>query len=123
MRQLPGGGNVMGAMKFMMPNELGIYLHDYPDKSLFARAERRISSGCVRVEDAPRLAAWLFGGKAPTPQSSAPEQEVDLPEPVPVYITYLTMLPAKGGGLVFTGDPYKRDAAALAALSSKRTGA
>jgi murein L,D-transpeptidase YcbB/YkuD len=57
MRQRPGGSNVMGAMKFMLPNRLGIYLHDFPDKSLFARSDRRISSGCVRLEDAPRLAA------------------------------------------------------------------
>jgi murein L,D-transpeptidase YcbB/YkuD len=119
MRQLPGNGNVMGAMKFMMPNELGIYLHDFPDKSLFAKGERSISSGCVRVADAPRLAAWLFGGTAPQPKSNAPEQEVDLPEPVPVYLTYLTVLPKKGGGLVFEDDPYRRDRAALAALGSK----
>jgi murein L,D-transpeptidase YcbB/YkuD len=116
MRQLPGGGNVMGAMKFMMPNELGIYLHDFPDKALFARRERSISSGCVRVADAQRLAAWLFGGRAPQPRGAAPEQEVDLPEPVPVYLTYLTVLPAKGGGLLFEDDPYRRDQAALASL-------
>ncbi|HEY0147628.1 MAG TPA: L,D-transpeptidase family protein [Allosphingosinicella sp.] len=119
MRQLPGGANVMGAMKFMMPNELGIYLHDFPNKPLFARSERAISSGCVRVEDAPRLAAWLFGGAAPKPRGNAPEQEVDLPEPVPVYLTYLTVLPAKGGGLVFGNDPYRRDPAALGALERK----
>lgn len=119
MRQLPGGGNVMGAMKFMMPNDLGIYLHDFPDKALFAKQERSISSGCVRVEDAPRLAAWLFGGTAPQARGNAPEQEVDLPEPVPVYLTYLTVLPKRGGGLVFEDDPYRRDRAALAALERK----
>jgi murein L,D-transpeptidase YcbB/YkuD len=117
MRQLPGGANVMGAVKFMMPNEFGIYLHDFPEKSLFARSARNISSGCVRVSDAPRLAAWLFNGAAPRPRGNAPEQRVDLPEPVPVYLTYLTMLPAKGGGLVFGPDPYKRDPAALAAMN------
>jgi murein L,D-transpeptidase YcbB/YkuD len=116
MRQLPGGSNVMGAVKFMMPNELGIYLHDFPERSLFARSARNISSGCVRVSDAPRLAAWLFNGAAPKPRGTAPEQQVDLPEPVPVYLTYLTMLPAKGGGLVFGPDPYKRDAAAIASI-------
>jgi murein L,D-transpeptidase YcbB/YkuD len=119
MRQLPGGANVMGDVKFMMPNELGIYLHDFPEKALFGQADRQISSGCVRVEDAPKLAAWLFGGAAPKPRGNAPEQEVDLPEPVPVYLAYLTVLPAKGGGLVFGGDPYRRDEQALAALKRK----
>jgi murein L,D-transpeptidase YcbB/YkuD len=109
MRQRPGGSNVMGAMKFMLPNRLGIYLHDFPDKSLFARGDRRLSSGCVRLEDAPRLARFLFGGAAPRPAGSAPEQRVDLPEPVPVYITYLTALPDPARGLVLQSDVYARD--------------
>ncbi|MEO7178728.1 MAG: L,D-transpeptidase family protein [Allosphingosinicella sp.] len=109
MRQRPGGGNVMGAMKFMLPNRLGIYLHDFPDKSLFARADRRISSGCVRLQDAPRLAHFLFGGAAPRPAGSAPEQNVDLPSPVPVYITYLTALPDRARGIALQRDVYARD--------------
>jgi murein L,D-transpeptidase YcbB/YkuD len=109
MRQRPGGGNVMGAMKFMLPNRLGIYLHDFPDKSLFARSDRRISSGCVRLEDAPRLARFLFGGRVPRPSGAAPEQRVDLPEPVPVYITYLTALPDPARGVALQRDVYARD--------------
>jgi murein L,D-transpeptidase YcbB/YkuD len=109
MRQRPGGGNVMGAMKFMLPNRLGIYLHDFPDKSLFARADRRISSGCVRLEDAPRLARFLFRGRAPRPSGGVPEQRVDLPEPVPVYITYLTALPDPARGVALQRDVYARD--------------
>ena len=111
-RQLPGKGNAMGKMKFMLPNDLGIYLHDTPDRELFAKADRHFSSGCVRLEDAPRLAKWLFGAPLVT-RSGAPEQRVDLPEPVPVYITYLTTAPA-GTGLVFRSDPYGRDRGATA---------
>ncbi|HEY0112007.1 MAG TPA: L,D-transpeptidase family protein [Allosphingosinicella sp.] len=111
MRQRPGGNNVMGAMKFMFPNALGIYLHDFPEKSLFAREDRRLSSGCVRVEDAQRLARFLFRGSAPKPSGSAPEQLVDLPEPVPVYITHLTVLPDPKAGLSFRADPYARKGA------------
>jgi murein L,D-transpeptidase YcbB/YkuD len=109
MRQRPGGGNVMGEMKFMLPNRLGIYLHDFPDKRLFARSDRRLSSGCVRLEDAPRLARFLFGGSAPRPAGPAPEQQVDLPEPVPVYITYLTALPDPARGVTLQRDVYARD--------------
>ncbi|HYI40579.1 MAG TPA: L,D-transpeptidase family protein [Allosphingosinicella sp.] len=110
MRQRPGGANVMGAMKFMLPNRLGIYLHDFPDKSLFARSDRRISSGCVRLEDAPRLARFLFGRAPPRPTGPAPEQRVDLPEPVPVYILYLTALPDPARGVALQRDVYARDA-------------
>ncbi len=111
LRQRPGGANVMGAIKFMMSNRLGIYLHDFPDKSLFARDDRRLSSGCVRLADAPRFAAWLFRGAAPAPRGNAPEQRVDLPEPVPVYLTYLTVLPDGPSGLTFHKDGYARDGA------------
>jgi len=109
MRQRPGGDNVMGAMKFMLPNRLGIYLHDFPDKRLFERSDRRLSSGCVRLADAPRLARFLFGGTAPRPRGPAPEQRVALPEPVPVYITYLTALPDPARGVVIRPDLYARD--------------
>jgi murein L,D-transpeptidase YcbB/YkuD len=107
-RQLPGGANVMGAVKFMMPNDLGIYLHDFPDKSLFARTDRHLSSGCVRLEDAPLLARWLFGGNAPRPRGGAAEQEAELPAPVPVYLVYLTAFPA-GEGVGIRRDVYDRD--------------
>jgi murein L,D-transpeptidase YcbB/YkuD len=116
LRQLPGGANVMGAVKFMMPNNLDIYLHDFPDKSLFAQADRRISSGCVRLEDAQAFARWLFGGTAPQPSGTAPEQRVDLPAPVPVYISYFTAVP-DNGAIVFQADPEGRDAPLIAALA------
>ncbi|MBV8686972.1 MAG: L,D-transpeptidase family protein [Alphaproteobacteria bacterium] len=109
LRQRPGGANVMGKIKFMMENRLGIYLHDFPDKSLFARDDRRLSSGCVRLSDAPRLARWLFRGTPPQPRGRAPEQRVDLPEPVPVYLTYLTVLPGGPEGLTFQPDSYARE--------------
>ncbi|HEY0312642.1 MAG TPA: L,D-transpeptidase family protein [Allosphingosinicella sp.] len=112
-RQLPGGANVMGRIKFMMPNRLGIYLHDFPDKSLFAREDRRLSSGCVRLSDAPRLARWLFRGAAPAPDGATPEQRADLPEAVPVYLTYVTALPGSGG-LDLRADPYGLDRVQLA---------
>ena len=106
-RQLPGKNNSMGKVKFVLPNDMGIYLHDTPDKALFEAADRHLSAGCVRVEDAQRLARWLYGKPLAAP-SSAPEQRVELPEPVPVYITYLTAAPT-AGGIVFRSDPYGRD--------------
>jgi murein L,D-transpeptidase YcbB/YkuD len=119
MRQLPGADNVMGEVKFMLPNRLGIYLHDTPEKRNFQLEDRRLSSGCVRVEDARRLSRWLFGGRNVRPSGGAPEQNVDLPEPVPVYITYLTAVPKIGGGILFRRDSYRRDAALLARLEDR----
>lgn len=116
-RQLPGPDNMMGAIKFMMPNPLGIYLHDTPTKLLFQNPDRRQSSGCIRVEDAQRLSNWLFQGQAVKSSSHLPEQRFDLPAPVPVYVAYLTAVPAKSG-ITFRSDVYDRDATDFAVLDA-----
>ena len=86
-RQLPGGANAMGQIKFGFPGSDGIFLHDTPDKQLFAASDRNLSNGCVRLEDAGRFARWLFGAD-PSPASDAPEQTVPMPAEVPIVITY-----------------------------------
>jgi murein L,D-transpeptidase YcbB/YkuD len=108
----PGPGNSMGDIKFMMPNDFGIYLHDTHDKTVFRKDNRWVSNGCVRVEDAQRLAAWLFG---PMPQADDPnvQTRVELTPAVPVFVTYLTVS-AGSEGVTFRNDPYERDAAVLA---------
>jgi len=107
-RQTPGPGNMMGAMKFEFPNDLGIYLHDTPDRNLFSEAERTFSSGCVRLEDAPRLGRWLMGHD-PVAASSQPELKVPLTNGVPVFITYLTVRPEEDGTLAYAPDIYGLD--------------
>ena len=114
-RQRPGAGNMMGDIKFRMPNDLGIYLHDTPDRTLFDAEDRRLSSGCVRLEDAQRLSRWLFGRRVAA-ASPDPEQRVDLAEPVPIYITYFTAAPSEQG-IAFRDDVYGRDEAGLARLA------
>jgi len=86
-RQRPGPANSLGQFKFDLPNGDGIYLHDTPKKELFAQDARNLSHGCVRLEDAPKLARWLLG-KDP-PATSIPEEHVLLPRPVPISISYL----------------------------------
>ena len=86
-RQRPGPANSLGQFKFDLPNGDGIYLHDTPKKELFAQETRNLSHGCVRLEDAPKLARWLLG-KDP-PAASLPEQNIALPRPVPITISYL----------------------------------
>lgn len=117
MRQSPGPANAMGDMKFMFPNNQGIYLHDTPQKDLLAEASRMFSGGCVRLEDASRLAEWLFGRPIQA-ESGQPELRVDLPEPVPVYITYLTMVPS-GSDLATYPDVYGRDRQQLVSLGAQ----
>lgn len=117
-RQLPGPSNAMGRMKFEFPNALGVYLHDTPERDLLREASRQRSAGCVRVEDAGRLARWMFG-RPLAAQSRTPEQDVPLPEPVPVYITYLTASP-EGDRIAFRADVYGRDRPAAPAPRGRR---
>ena len=86
-RQRPGPANSLGRFKFDLPDGDGIYLHDTPKKELFAQDQRNLSHGCVRLEDAPRLARWLLGRDPPA--ASAPEENILLPKPVPITISYL----------------------------------
>jgi L,D-transpeptidase YcbB len=115
-RQKPGPWNSMGAMKFEMPNDYGIYLHDTPVKELFEHDDRWLSNGCVRLEDYRRFASWVFGGRVPQVSSQA-EQILELPQPVPVYMTYLTVVPS-GNGVQFRADPYGFDALAMPQMFS-----
>jgi len=105
-RQLPGPANSMGELKFGFPNQQDIYLHDTPKKELFSQDDRDISHGCIRLEDAKRLASWMMNGNVP--KGDQPEQHVSLPTPVPIYLTYLT---AQGhdGRLSYVDDIYGRD--------------
>jgi murein L,D-transpeptidase YcbB/YkuD len=106
-RQLPGGENFMGKVKFEFPNPKGIYLHDTPAKQLMKEDSRQLSHGCIRMEDAAKMHRWLMG--EPIPTDAAPEEKVPLDKPVPIYVTYLTALPASSGEIVFHDDPYGRD--------------
>jgi murein L,D-transpeptidase YcbB/YkuD len=115
-RELPGPANSMGRMKFGFPNAYDIYLHDTPVKELFAQDDRDLSHGCIRLQDAERLGRWMLG-RDPQTASDAPEQNVPLPTPVPIYVTYLTAQ-ARDGQLTFVDDIYGRDgqASEVAAL-------
>jgi murein L,D-transpeptidase YcbB/YkuD len=118
LRRLPSPANSMGMMKFMLPNYFGIYLHDSPEKEHFTKNELWISNGCVRLEDYKRVARFLFDGVVPQGKNPKVEDEVDLPKPVPVYMTYLTAQPT-ADGVHFMPDPYGRDAHLMERYSSQ----
>lgn len=123
LRQLPSPSNSMGKFKFPFPSGQDIYLHDTPQRDYFALERRDKSNGCVRLESAPRLARWLLG-RDPVAPSSDPEIRTQLPQGVPVYLTYLTAKPT-ATGIAYLEDIYGWDVpgAQLADLTSGTSGA
>ena len=106
-QQDPGPLNSMGNLKFPFANPEGIYLHDTPNKLLFAKDVRNLSNGCVRVEDAQRFGRWLLGHD-PIAPSKDPETSGQLPQPVPIILTYLTAQ-VQDGKVAYLDDFYGWD--------------
>jgi murein L,D-transpeptidase YcbB/YkuD len=111
-RQKPGGKNALGLVKFLFPNDFNIYLHDTPQRELFAKDVRAFSHGCIRVEKPAELAQWVLGWDAGRVQQAmeqgADNNSVKLPRKLPVYITYGTAY-VRDGQLYFGNDLYHRD--------------
>lgn len=116
-RQRPGPDNALGLVKFEFPNPYDVYMHDTPAKTLFSRSRRDFSHGCIRVEDAVALAAWVLRDEPEwTPENilAAMHGEetirVDIRKPIPVLILYGTAIVLENGEVQFYDDIYGYDA-------------
>ncbi len=115
-RQKPGPWNALGKAKFMFPNTYNIYLHDTNEHNLFARQDRTFSSGCVRVEDAFKLAKFVLKNNPDIDDSliikkmnAEKENRVVLKKKMPVHLAYFTTFVDAEGNLVISKDIYNRD--------------
>lgn len=120
-RQRPGPGNALGQVRLDLPNPYAVFLHDTPSRSLFARAERALSHGCVRVHNALELAAALLGEDEATLQrrvDGGATQTIPLAAPTSVYVLYMTAAADEDGTIVYARDIYGRNAGVLAALEA-----
>jgi len=124
-RQRPGPNDSLGLVKFIFPNEDNVYLHSTPSQELFSRARRDFSHGCIRVEKPVDLAAWLLKDQPKwtaetikAAMDSGPDnQQVNLTNPVPVVIVYLTAVVEENGDIYFFDDIYGHDRSMNAALA------
>jgi murein L,D-transpeptidase YcbB/YkuD len=121
--QPPGPGNVLGRVKFVFPNKHDVYMHDTPQKFLFAKPVRAESHGCMRVQNPDQLAAIILKhdqGWSQARTLSALEtgydQQIPLKQRIPVYITYFTLKVNDDGSVSTYGDLYGHDARIAAAL-------
>ncbi|AGA92183.1 hypothetical protein Thimo_3521 [Thioflavicoccus mobilis 8321] len=123
LRQAPSDENALGRIKFMFPNQFSVYLHDTPQRGLFARPQRAFSSGCVRVQDPLRLAELVLDDPQRWTQASLADliatdetQVIRLRHPLAVLLAYWTAEGEGAGQVAFHPDIYGRDAALLEVL-------
>jgi murein L,D-transpeptidase YcbB/YkuD len=115
-RQRPGPGNALGAVKFVFPNAASVYIHGTPHTEVFQRPRRDLSHGCIRVEDFAGLATWLLRGQSGwTADSTAAvlaarrSRRVTLERPLRVAVFYTTAAATSEGRVYFHEDLYGLD--------------
>jgi murein L,D-transpeptidase YcbB/YkuD len=121
--QPPGPDNVLGNVKFVFPNKHDVYMHDTPQKFLFAQPVRAESHGCMRVQNPDQLALILLKhdqgwseARIASAIADSYDSHVALQQRIPVYITYFTLKVNEDGSTSTYGDIYGHDSRMAAAL-------
>ncbi|WP_295799024.1 L,D-transpeptidase family protein [uncultured Microbulbifer sp.] len=117
MRQKGGEKNILGRIKFEIPNSDDIYLHDTRAKSLFTLTDRDYSHGCIRLAKPRQLAEALLRDEPGDWSRFRIEQlttgdqttEVKMSRNVKVYVTYWTAWVDGEGRMQFRPDIYGKD--------------
>ena len=126
--QKAGPKSALGRFKFDFPNTFGVYLHDTPAQSGFARTSRLASHGCVRLEQPKALTNLLLEGNNDWPPTRIDETvagdktiRVALAQPIPVFILYWTAFVDNAGSVQFRGDAYDWDRKLLGLVSGAKS--
>ena len=121
--QPPGPDNVLGVVKFVFPNKHDVYMHDTPQRFLFAKPVRAESHGCMRVQNPDQLAEVLLKqdqgwsvGRVEAAIQNGYDQHIALLQKIPVYVTYFTNWVNEDGSISSFNDIYGHDARMAAAL-------
>lgn len=124
--QEPGPRNPLGRIRFGVSTRFGVKLHDTPNRASFALRSRVFSHGCVRVAGAQELAVHVLRGRTgwgPSAEDSVAaalarplERRIEVPQPIPVYLTYWTAWVDEDGVTQFRPDVYGWDAKLARAL-------
>ena len=126
----PGAANALGRIKFNFPNKFQVYLHDTPEKRLFAADKRAFSHGCMRVENPTKFGEIMLqlamnGPDAEraadlSPSTARTRRTYKLVDRPSVYLTYQTAFVDDAGKLQLRDDIYGFDARINAIMHSRR---
>jgi murein L,D-transpeptidase YcbB/YkuD len=122
--QPPGMINQLGIVKFSFPNKHYVFMHDTPDKHMFAWTRRANSHGCMRIRNPLKMAEVILAAdkgwdraKIDDLVKNGPDHNlVPLDKKIPVHIVYFTARIEDGGKITTFNDIYgheKRFALAL----------
>jgi murein L,D-transpeptidase YcbB/YkuD len=121
--QNPGPDNSLGLVKFMMPNNMSVYLHDTPNHRLFTKDYRALSHGCVRLDEPARFAEYLLrdqkgwnAERISKAMSNLTPATIILKQHYDVHIEYRTAWVDDDGRLNMREDIYGHDRVQLAQL-------
>ena len=108
--------NALGKMKFWLPNQFGIFLHDTPARDLFEKKVRTFSSGCIRIEKPFDLADYLLRDDAKWHKMeftkrvfSGVNRTIGIKPHFPIYLLYWTAWVDENGTINFRPDIYGRN--------------
>jgi murein L,D-transpeptidase YcbB/YkuD len=123
--QIPGEHNPLGKIRILMPNDYNMYLHDTNHPELFDKAERQVSSGCMRMKYPEKVADWVMKD---TPGWSTRKMneiietgettDLDIAKKIPVYVLYYTAWIGDQGRVVYGADVYNYDTKLVDLLAS-----
>lgn len=124
--QPASASNVLGVVKFRFPNKHDVYMHDTPERSLFSRAEKAFSHGCMRVQNPRKLAEVILAedrgwtsAQVGNAIAAGATQDVTLQKPTPVHVTYFTAMAEPDGTIKTFGDIYGHDNRVASVLEGK----
>lgn len=126
MVQSPGAHNPLGTTRVLMPNKYNIYLHDTNRKNYFDRIERALSSGCIRMKDPEKMAAFIMRSRngwnpdrLPGLYGQTKVINMGVDSPIPVHILYYTTWIDSDGQVVYGHDIYDYDRKLIEALAAQ----
>jgi murein L,D-transpeptidase YcbB/YkuD len=127
LQQLPGDDNALGEIKLNVSDRFSVYLHDTPSRSLFARDNRFLSHGCIRVQQIGKLANFILNGRLDDGDkmltdaiAAATTRSLPVKTRLPVYVLYYTAFVDRAGVLQFRNDIYGRDSRLIPAMIGTR---
>ncbi len=114
--QKPSNINPLGNVKFLFSNPFSVYMHDTPNRNLFAKEKRIFSSGCIRIQNPTGMLKYLIKkegryefDKVYKKLKTGKNHHMPLTSRVPIIVRYMTANVDRNNVTYFYDDIYSYD--------------